>query len=103
MPLASRFRMLNRIALSPEKAEVIVLCVRVLHNYLITGKRATNYIGFTVDDEDGVSHEVRDGPWSCGIPHNNISGMEPKKKREQLMRFCSSAEGAVSWQDDICK
>ena len=103
--LANRFRvLLNPIALSPEKVEIIVLCACALHNFL-----RSVYVppGF-VDSEDPSTSEVVPGKWrtmtnlqKASLPKTTNQLYSAKEQRDFLRDHFSSKEGSVHWQYSI--
>lgn len=104
--LANRFRVfMTPILLQPEKVELIVLACCALHNFLRT--RRPGSVAQRLDREDPESHLICPGEWRQGaqlpsVPKliGNHSRDGAKKQREDLMNYFT-AEGKVSWQDEM--
>lgn len=99
---AARFRLLRRnIDLHPKKVTKIVLAICALHNFL-TAENECNAMDF--DNEiDGV---VTPGNWRQSA--HNFNAINPQiggrndnaiNVRTKFMKYFSSPEGSVSWQD----
>ncbi|KAK6189012.1 hypothetical protein SNE40_005066 [Patella caerulea] len=92
--LCSRFRLfLNRIALSPEKVELLVILSCALHNFL---KESKSNLGSaeTVNCETKLTSLQ-----SLRLPYINNSTIVSKEKRYRLMEYFSS--GSVEWQESM--
>jgi hypothetical protein len=103
--LVSRFGVLPRpIALSPQRAQIIVLTFCCLHNYLLRNQAQTYISRGSVDTEDFGSGNIIDGTWrtsghstSLQTSHSRKSPASAKAVRDSYCDFFNN-EGHVSWQ-----
>ena len=102
--LANHFRVLRTvIALSPTKAELAVLAVCVLHNYLRESELENVF-----EREDRTSNQVLDGQWQensvemLGLTTHSSNNSSPSARvvRDKLCRYFQS-DGRVPWQWNI--
>lgn len=106
--MVSRFRIFEKpIALSPEKADLIVKATCVLHNWLRMTSPSYLYRG-SVDEEDHENGLIIDGAWrkeirGLGLPDltttnesNNYSKNAARIRNNLADWFMG--EGAVPWQ-----
>ena len=95
---------LTNMAISPERAETVILADCALHNFL--RNRLPSYTDNLLDKEDEITHKVTPGVWreqvaalqDVGPLHGNTSLGQAKKQREALCLFVNGP-GAVPWQD----
>jgi hypothetical protein len=107
--LNSRFGVFQRpIAVSPEKADTIILACCYLHNYLMKMKSPTySYAGLT-DTENHETHNIIEGSWrqsgelttlkNC---HSRNPSANAKAVRDSFCHYFNN-EGKVSWQNKFC-
>jgi hypothetical protein len=103
--LVSRFGVLQRpIALSPPKAQTIVLTCCYLHNYLLKNQAQTYISRGSVDTEDFESGNIIDGTrrtsgqsTSLQTSHSRNSPASAKAVRDSYCDFFNN-EGQISWQ-----
>lgn len=103
--LVSKFGVFQRpIALSPEKAQTIVLACCYLHNYLRRNRSQSYMCGNSVDVEDIESGNIVEGTWrttgqsiSLCTTHARNSPNIAKSVRDSYCDFFNN-EGQVSWQ-----
>jgi len=114
--LANRFRVFMKpIALSPENVEYVVLAACSLHNYLRGRSSARNvYLPPGIVDYEDEEHKVIHGQWRQSAAANkdctwdgmcsqagSCNSHDAKTVREELCRYFISANGSVSWQDNM--
>lgn len=106
--LANRFRiLLTTIRLSPEKVELIILTLCILHNFLIDEADST-YLT-TADVEDTNQCTIGNGSWRDNKPlpslpqqGGNRTGLHAREVREMFSRYFNSI-GYVPWQWEAVK
>ena len=98
-------KILSNIAVTPDRAQEIVLAACALHNFL--RHKFPSYTNCLLDREDDVNHEFVPGTWrsegtleSVDPLHGNTSNGAAKKQREYLCDYVNGP-GAVSWQDRV--
>ena len=93
------------MAITPERAKIVVLAACALHNFL--RNKLPRYTNVLLDREDENTHQVTPGSWRRDrtmeglqkLP-GNTSMMLAKRQRDTLLEFVNGI-GAVSWQDAI--
>jgi hypothetical protein len=103
--IVSRFGLLPQpIALSPQRAQIIVLTFCCLHNYLLRNQAQTYISRGSLDTEDFESGNIIDGTWgtrghstSLQTSHSRNSPASGKAVRDSYCDFFNN-EGQVSWQ-----
>jgi len=92
------------VALSPQKAQTIVLTCCYLHNYLLRNQAQMYISRGSVDTEDFESGNIIDGTWrtsgqstSLQTSHSRNSAPSAKAVRYSYCDFFNN-EGLVSWQ-----
>jgi hypothetical protein len=106
--ITARYRVLHTIMqLTPEKAEIVVLAICALHNYLMSRGDRVYAPEVMMDQEDPVTHEIIPGQWrqvdpllQAGLPHRNRPTLSAKEKRIMLTNYVNN-EGAVEWQEQM--
>ena len=113
--LSQRFRCLvTNMLLPPDVSENVVLATCALHNYLIARSGNVKYMqACDIDAEDQDTHEVTRGEWRSENPNQSLQEISrqagsgtrhcgnAKELRNTLRDYFSSAEGEVSWQNDM--
>lgn len=101
------------IALSPEKAETIVLAFCSLHNFLCVqlGSSSVYTPSSSMDTENRETHEITPGEWRQEVQPqgwrplsqqgSNHHATNAKELRDYMCEYFSSDVGSIPWQEKM--
>jgi len=107
--ITSVFRILHTpINLPPQKVNIIVMAICVLHNFL--RRHSSHYANnLTFDVENSTSHDIKPGSWRQDASQimtplqngsNKNATIDAKENRNKYMEFFNGI-GQVSWQEEM--
>jgi len=95
--MCSRFRVFSKaVPLSPEKVEIMVMAVSIIHNFLL--RNTASAAQYILDDLQTTTELESVGRQGGNRPTNAASTV-----RDELCKYFSSNTGSVQWQMDAIK